>query len=101
MPPYDLSQEAEDDLNTIIAYTRKAHGDQQMRHYIKQLEQGAENLAKGTGAFKSLPNIHPQLRFKKVEKHYIFGILKKSQHIVIIAILHERMNTLQRLKKRL
>lgn len=101
MSLYLLSKEAELDLEDIAEYTLKNHGEDQLFKYIGQLERDTEQLALGNSAFKDLGDIHPKLRVKKSGKHYIFGIIRNNAPMLVIAIYHERMKILQRLKGRL
>jgi len=101
MPSYELSTEAEFDLEEITEYTYKKHGAVQTLKYIDGLEENAHNLASSHGHYKELLQIHPNLRMKHYQHHYIFGIIKENKPMLIIAILHERMKIVARLKKRL
>lgn len=98
---YELSTEAKQDLDKIIEYTIEKHGVPQMFKYIDQIEQVAEELAAGFGHYKELKNIHPQLRVKKAQKHYIFGLMRGKNPMLILAIFHEQMDLMKRLKTRL
>lgn len=101
MAIYQLSNEAELDLENIAEYTINRHGETQMYVYIAQLEADAEQLANGKGQYKELKEVHANLRVKKSGKHYIFGLIYNKAPMVVIAILHERMDLLQRLQNRL
>lgn len=41
------------------------------------------------------------LRVKQAESHYIFCLARTGRPALILAILHERMNLMARLKRRL
>jgi toxin ParE1/3/4 len=77
MPSYELTSHAEEDLADIIEYT----GSQ--------------------GFYRELKNIHPRLRVTRCQHHYIFGIMRSGSPMVVVAIYHERMDVLQRLRTRL
>lgn len=101
MPAYQLSLEAELDLEGIAEYTIKKHGEDQMIKYVTKLEVDAENLAIGVGYFKVISEINSKLRMVKSGKHYIFGLMRDNSPMIVIAILHERMHLIKRLKNRL
>ena len=98
---YVLSEEAKTDLEEITEYSFAKYGVEQTLEYIAGLEQAAENLARSLGHFKELTEVHPALRMKKCEKHYIFGIVRANQPFLVIAVFHERMQLMQRLQGRL
>jgi len=69
---YILTQAAEDDLRSIIRYTREQWGEVQLRKYITVLEQGIANLASGCGIFKDMSVLYPQLTMARCGHHYVF-----------------------------
>ena len=99
--PYVLSKSAVADLEDIIRYTNEHWGVSQCLSYIEELETAATALARGKIPFKDLRAIHPNLRMAKSGKHFIFCIQREAELPLILAILHERMDILARLKKRL
>lgn len=98
---YVLTKSAEADLREITRYTLEQWGAAQCRTYIADLEQKAESLATGKGLFKEMNAIMPNLRVALSGKHYIFCLPKQNAPAVILAILHERMDVVARLKHRL
>ncbi len=100
-PCYVLTNEAEQDLREIIRYTRKEHGEKQVRTYVSQLNQGMKYLAIGKGNSRTFPDIHPDLCMIRCEHHYIFCLGNVTQPVVVIAILHERMDMVHRIRDRL
>ena len=64
---YELSAAADDDLQSIVAYTSERYGAQQALDYIDGLATCAENLASGYGYYKTLKDIHPALRVKRCQ----------------------------------
>jgi toxin ParE1/3/4 len=99
--PYDLTLAAEADMRDIIRYTRCTHGIAQVHTYTAKLKQCALWLATGKGHFRTMPAIHPDLRLVLCQHHYVFGLMRHNMTMLIIAFLHERMDTMQRLKARL
>lgn len=98
---YEISKEAEKDWYSIVRYTLKKFGEGQVQKYTNSLLKCLNDLANGVGEFKEL-NVsgHPVL-MKRCQKHYIFALSQPDQPILIIAVLHEQMDLIQRLKKRL
>ena len=99
--PYVLTKGAEADLRGIADYTAAQWGAQQCRSYIAALEDKAEALARGQGVFKDMSSLMPGLRVATCGKHDIFCVPRQDGPAVVLAILHERMDILARLKSRL
>jgi plasmid stabilization system protein ParE len=98
---YLLSKEAEKDIRKIVRYTLENHGESQVEKYVTQLESCIINLSSGKGPHKKLVNIHVGLRYLHCQHHYIFGLFKPGKQMVIIAVLHERMEMIRHLQNRL
>ncbi len=101
MPLYKLSDDAENDLAEITEYTYENHGATQTLKYINKLSECASKLATDDGNYKKLSEIHPQLRITHCQHHYIFGVMRSSRPMLVVAILHERMKLIERVKKSL
>lgn len=86
------------DLNDIIEYTFDKFGERQTEKYIGQLEECSNQLANGEG--KALLDVHPQLRYTRCQHHYIFGIVREDE-VLIVTIFHERMDLINRIAHRL
>ena len=72
MSSYELSDDATFDLGDITDYTFENHGVDQTLKYIDILDECATNLSIGHGHYKELPDIHPQLRVKHCQHHYLW-----------------------------
>lgn len=101
MSDYVLTEAAEADLREIIRYTRKHWGDGQVRRYVADLEHGIGRLVRGEGAFKEMAKIHPGLRMARCGHHYVFCLPREGAPALIVAMLHERMDLMQRVADRL
>ncbi len=99
--PYVVSKGAAADLRDITRHTVGNWGEAQCRIYIADLEKAAEAVAKGEGVFKDMSSLLPGLRMASCGKHYIFCMPQMGAPSVILAILHERMDLMARLKSRL
>lgn len=99
--PYVLTRGAANDLRNIARYTVETWGAQQCRVYIEQIEEAASEVAQGRGVFKDMSELQPGLRLRVVGRHYIFCQPQTNGPALILAVLHERMNIIARLKDRL
>jgi len=98
---YVLTAAAEADVRSIIRYTRQQWGEAQVRAYMAKLEQGIARLAHGSRSHRGMSDMHPGLRMARIEHHYVFCLLRDKDPPLIVAILHERMDLIQRLGDRL
>ena len=99
--PYVYSRQAEAELREIVRYTAKQWGATQARSYARQIDAAAAALATGQGVFKDWGELLPGLRVKAAGSHYVFCVHRPGQPALILAILHQRMNLMARLKERL
>jgi plasmid stabilization system protein ParE len=51
--------------------------------------------------YKDWSAVLPGLRVKAVGSHYVFCVLRSGQPALVLAILHQRMDLLARLQRRL
>lgn len=101
MRPYVLTKGAAADIRSITRYTVEKWGDAQCRAYIAKIEQAASEVAIGQGVFKDMSSLLPGLRMKAAGQHYIFCASQTSGPAQILAVLHEKMDLMVRLKNRL
>jgi toxin ParE1/3/4 len=98
---YVVSKGAAADLREITKYTVAEWGEAQCKSNIAELDAAAKAVAKGEGAFKELSSLLPGLRMARSGKHVIFCMPQDKGPAIILAILHERLDLLVRLKSRL
>lgn len=98
-PRYVLTEAAEADLRDIIRYTRAQWGDEQVRDYVAKLTRGFDRVSQGHG--KDMSALYPKLQTLHCDHHYIFCLPRDDGPALIVAILHERMDLLARLRHRL
>jgi plasmid stabilization system protein ParE len=98
---YVLSSLAEADLRDIVRYSRKQWGDQRTRAYVEQLERGTSKLARAEGHYRDMSAVYPELRVALVGHHYVFCLPRADAPALVVAVLHERMDLITRLKARL
>src|SRR5688500_14046148 len=101
MPDYELSSDAEDDLRAIAAYTIATWGVAQSDRYEAALIECFEELASG-GVQTRQPIPHrPEIVVCRCEHHYVFALRRRDAPILILAVLHENMDLIARLRDRL
>lgn len=101
MPGYELTALAEEDLRAIARYTVDTWGVQQAKRYEALLSKRFQEIAQSNVTPKVFLKNRPDLLFTHCEHHYIFYWQPKDREKpVVLAVLHERMNLMQRLKNR-
>ena len=98
---YVVSKGAAADLRDITRYTVTNWGEARCRADIAEIEKAAEAVAQGVGVYKDMSFLLPGLRMASCGKHFIFCMPQAGLPSVILAILHERMDLMARLKNRL
>jgi len=101
MPDYELTDFAEDDLKGIARYTVDTWGLKQAKQYEAKLVKRFRHLSQGRITPRQFLSTRPDLLFTHCEHHYIFYSIREAQCPLILAVFHERMNLMQRLKERL
>lgn len=99
---YRITPEAKEDLRAIARYTLDTWGETQHERYRNQLANCFHRIASGEVVKRQFSDIYPGLCVVRCEHHYVFYLEAKSVGPVsILAVLHENMDCLARLKKRL
>ncbi|HEY7459594.1 MAG TPA: type II toxin-antitoxin system RelE/ParE family toxin [Xanthobacteraceae bacterium] len=101
MLPYDLTPSALADLEEIARYTLRQWGEQRMMLYAAALDRCFERIAEGSAVHRNFSPAFPQIRVTRCERHYVFFLRAESGRVRIVAVLHERMALLARLRQRL
>lgn len=101
MRPYDLTPSALDDLKEIARYTLTTWGKKQSLTYADLLEKHFCAIAARTAYGRTFSKRYPQILVSRCEHHYIFYLHPEGKPPCILAILHERMDIVNRLKNRL
>ena len=88
---YQLTDEADRDVEEVLAYSVNSFGVAQTERYFEALKECIELLADNPNMGHSAEEILPEyLRFP-YESHIIF-YKKLSASILVVRILHERMD---------
>ncbi|MFT5744447.1 MAG: toxin ParE1/3/4 [Paracoccaceae bacterium] len=99
MQSYDLTLAAEEDLRDIWRYTYETWGFEQAETYFDRIEACCEAVGDRRTRAKTFDRLPDGVRIHRCERHYIVWL--EEDRPVVIAILHERMDFVQRLKDRL
>lgn len=89
---YKLSKLAEEDLMAIAAYSKKHWGKLIAKHYINALHICFESLSRTPQLGKSRDAIKLGYLSMNEGSHVIFYKLTADNHVVIVRILHQRMD---------
>jgi toxin ParE1/3/4 len=101
MRSFDLTKKAEADLEGIVRYTTVRWGAQQAQKYLETLEAACETLARNQHLSLNIKEVDKDLYMMRCDHHYLVCLRRKNKRPRIIAILHEKMDIPQLLKKRL
>lgn len=86
-------------LDEIFAYTRDAWGEEQAELYIRGLFEKFEAITKREVVWRRIPaDFGVDGWFCRHEQHYIYWKSAEGGAIAIVAILHERMHRIARIK---
>ena len=99
MRTYELTLAAEQDLRGIWRYTQETWGLDQAETYFDRIEACCEAVGDGRARSKTLSGLPEGVRLHRCEHHYL--VFLDDDRPIIIAVLHERMDFMQRLKDRL
>jgi len=101
MSGYDLTTEADADILEIVHYTVSTWGDAQALRYRAALENHFNSIARKTARTKAFLPHRPELRVSRVQHHFVFHLIREQRCPLIIAVLHENMNLMNRVRRRL
>ena len=93
MAKYDITNEATEDLYKIWAYTVDTWSEEQADKYYALLEAGMNEVADAPERIcKPCDEILPGLRAYHVRRHLLFYTIQANGRVLIIRILHEKMD---------
>jgi toxin ParE1/3/4 len=101
MPAYELAEAAEADLKDIAFYTISKWSAKQAVRYGALLETHFDSIAGGQAKTKPFLRHRADLRVSKVEHHYVFHLERDARCPLILAVFHESMDLMTRLRDRL
>jgi len=101
MVSYTFTRSAQNDLRDIAIYTSKQWGIDQAFKYAGDLDQCFEAISKGSIIEKAVSENTTDIFYHRMQKHIIFYQKLENNDLVILAILHEKMDLMKRLEDRL
>ena len=101
MPKYELTEGAAQDLQAIAHYTIQTWGMDQADRYGAQIENHLEAIASDKARARTFLKHRPELLVSRCEHHCVFHLARKGQPPLILAVLHEKMDLMRRLRARL
>ncbi len=90
MPQFQLSAEAEVDIDQIAAYTTSTWGWRQTDQYLAKLEDGFDLLARNPSIGRSCNSLRAGLRRFEIGSHVVF-YLPEADGVLVVRVLHQRM----------
>lgn len=100
-PSYELIKDAEADLRDVARYTLRKWGKNALEIYRKGLNKTFQDINRGEVISNAFSNAYPQLLVTKHKYHYIFYITENRTKPLIIGVIHERRDLVNRLSERL
>lgn len=100
MSEYELTPAAERDLLEIARYTIKTWGVEQADRYEAALKAHFKAIGSGEARTRVFLEHRPELRVGRCEHHYVFFLQRASACPLILAVFHENMDLMTRLRDR-
>ena len=101
MATYQLTALAREDLREVARYTVKTWGTKQARRYQVSLESFFEAIAENKIQGHTFTRRRPDLLFARCEHHFVFFLRRENSCPLILAVFHEKMDLMMRMRKRL
>ena len=101
MAAYELTKAADADIDGIASYTVSTWGIEQARRYEALLESHFSAIGRQRVRTRVFLERRPELLVSRCEHHYVFHLVRNNQCPLILAVLHESMDLMTRLRDRL
>lgn len=101
MAEFEVADEADEDLFSIGRYTDRTWGRKQAKKYAAQLETHFAALASHDALEKAVFDHREDFRVSRCQHHYVFFVRERSDDVLILAVLHENMDLINRFRERL
>lgn len=101
MANYELTEAADEDIKAIALYTISVWGKEQALHYGGLLESHFEAIGRGKARTRAFLHHRPELRVSRAQHHFVFHLEREKQCPLILAVFHESMDLMARLRDRL
>lgn len=96
MPRYRVSRKAQNDIRDIGQYTEKQWGRAQRRDYLNGMTAQFEALSEHPNVAPQRHEFEPPVRFARYQ-HHVIVYTEDAEGILIVRVLHERMDIVSRL----
>ena len=100
MALYELTNAAEADIHAIAQYTITTWGIEQAHRYEVILESHLQAIGRQQARTRLVFKHRPELLVSRIQHHYVFHLLREKQCPLILAVLHENMDLMSRLRER-
>jgi len=97
MPDYLVTPPAREDLKDIGRHTQKVWGRAQRNSYLRDLDRVFSQLATDPTKGRDRSDLRPGLMAAPCNKHMVFFRRDPQGQVVILRILHQRMDFERRL----
>ncbi|SHK29382.1 Plasmid stabilization system protein ParE [Rubritalea squalenifaciens DSM 18772] len=101
MSSFELTYLADQDLEGIALYTLERWDEDQADKYLSAFDTHFEEIAEGYLHTRSFFKHRDDVRFSKCQKHVVFHLVREDEPPLILAVFHESMELMSRLKNRL
>lgn len=101
MPIYELSEAADADLRAIARYTISTWGIEQARRYEALLENHLKAIGREKARTRVFMKHRPELLVSRIAHHYVFHLVREGRCPLVLAVLHEKMDLMNKLRERL
>lgn len=101
MALYELTKDAENDLREVAHYTLKQWGKEALERYRGGIKKTFQDIGQNKIIKRQFSEHYPELLVTKYKYHYIFYLTENLSKPVIIGVIHERRDIVNRLSERL
>ena len=101
MPNYELSPTAEKDIQQVTGYTLNKWGSESLEKYIAGLKATFDAIGNGDALKREFSKRFPTVLVTKYRYHFVFYIREGLKIPVIIGVIHEKRDVVNRLSERL
>jgi len=100
MRDYELTKDAEQDLREVANYTLRKWGKAKLHEYRGGLKDTFQAIGHHEITPQSFSKNVPELLVTKYKYHYIFYLSENYKKPVIIGVIHEKRDIVNRLTER-
>lgn len=101
MKYYELTKDAENDLREVARYTLNKWGKEKLQEYRGGLKDTFNAIGQNEIIQHSFSKTFPELLVTKYKYHFIFYLTDGFDKPVIIGVIHEKRDIVNRLTERL